>query len=145
VVFQVDAYGTNETFEGEVYLISPAVNTGTRAFPFGALVQNAAHRLKASSYARGKLVLARDVSTTVVPLDAVNNFAGVTKVFVVEKGVARARAIEVGAVRQGRQQVLTGLKPGETVAISGLGKLHDGAKVRVRESMAGTTVPATGE
>src|SRR2546423_11533219 len=33
VIFRVDAYGTNETFEGKVYLISPAVNTATRAFP----------------------------------------------------------------------------------------------------------------
>jgi len=132
VLFQVDAYGTNETFEGKVYLISPAVNTGTRAFPFGALVQNAGHRLKASSYARGKLILARDVPTPVVPLDAVNNFAGVTRVFVVDNGIARARSVEAGRVQDGRQQVLAGLKAGETVATSGLSKLHDGVKVRVR-------------
>lgn len=132
VVFWVDAYGTNQTFEGKVYLISPAVNTGTRAFPFGALVQNADHRLKASSYARGKLSLARDVPTAVVPLDAVSTFAGVTKVFVVDHGVARAREVVVGRVQEGRQQVLSGLKPGEVVALSGLSKLHDGVKVRVR-------------
>ena len=61
VIFRVDAYGTNQTFEGTVYLISPAVNLATRAFPFGALVQNADHKLKASTYARGKLILQRDV------------------------------------------------------------------------------------
>src|SRR6266542_1839282 len=132
VFFWGDAYGTNQTFEGKVYLISPAVNTGTRAFPFGALVQNADHRLKASSYARGKLSLARDVPTTVVPLDAVSTFAGVTRVFVVDNGIARARSVEAGRVQDGRQQVLAGLKAGETVATSGLSKLHDGVKVRVR-------------
>src|SRR6266496_348868 len=63
VVFWVDAYGSKETFEGRVYLISPAVNTATRAFPFGALVQNADHRLKAGTYARGQLILARDAPT----------------------------------------------------------------------------------
>jgi membrane fusion protein (multidrug efflux system) len=136
VIFWVDAYGTNQPFEGRVYLISPAVNTGTRAFPFGALVQNADHRLKASSYARGRLILARDVPTPLVPLDAVSTFAGVTKVFVVESGVARSRGVEVGRVRDGRQQVLSGLKPGEIVATSGLSKLHDGVKVRVREALA---------
>jgi RND family efflux transporter MFP subunit len=132
VIFLVDAYGTNETFEGKVYLISPAVNTGTRAFPFGALVQNAEHRLKASSYARGKLILARGVPTPVVPLDAVSTFAGVTKVFVVSNGVARARNVEVGGVQDGRQQVFSGLEAGDSVATSGLSKLHDGVKVRVR-------------
>ena len=136
VIFWVDAYGTNETFECKVYLISPAVNTATRAFPFGALVQNADHRLKASSYARGKLILARAVPTAVVPLDAVSTFAGLTRVFVIEKDQARTREVEVGRVQEGRQQVFSGLKPGEIVATSGLSKLHDGARVRVREAAA---------
>ena len=136
MIFWVDAYGTNETFEGKVYLISPAVNTATRAFPFGALVQNADHRLKASSYARGKLILARAVPTAVVPLDAVSTFAGLTRVFVIEKDQARTREVEVGRVQEGRQQVFSGLKPGEIVATSGLSKLHDGARVRVREALA---------
>ena len=136
VIFRVDAYGTNQTFAGKVYLISPAVNLATRAFPFGALVQNADHRLKASTYARGQLILERDVPTPVVPLDAVVTFAGVTRVFVVENGVAHSREVEVGRVQDGRQQVFSGLKPGETVATSGLSKLHEGVKVRVRESLA---------
>ena len=149
VIFWVDAYGTNETFEGKVYLISPAVNTGTRAFPFGALVQNSEHRLKASSYARGKLMLDRAVPTLVVPLDAVSAFAGITKVFVVENGVARAQEIEIGRVQEGRQQVFSGLKAGAFVATSGLSKLHDGVKVRVRESVresiAGQSAPKVTE
>jgi membrane fusion protein (multidrug efflux system) len=145
VIFWVDAYGTNESFEGKVYLISPAVNTGTRAFPFGALVQNSEHRLKASSYARGKLVLARAVPTLVVPLDAVSTFAGVSKVFVVENGVARAQEVEVGRVREEQQQVFSGLKPGALVATSGLSKLHDGVRIRVKESDAAHEVRAASE
>ena len=133
VIFWVDAYGTNQTFEGKVYLISPAVNLATRAFPFGALVQNTDHRLKASTYARGQLVLERNVPMPVIPLDAVNTFAGVTKVFVVENGVAHSRQVEFGRVKDGRQEVLAGLKPEEVVATSGLGKLHDGVKVRIRD------------
>jgi membrane fusion protein (multidrug efflux system) len=145
VVFWVDAYGDSQTFEGKVYLISPAVNTATRAFPFGALVQNADHRLKASSYARGKLILARNVPTPVVPLDAVSTFAGVTKVFLVDNGVARVREVSVGRVQSGRQQILSGLKPGELVATSGLSKLHDGAKVRLRETLAAREGRVAGE
>jgi membrane fusion protein, multidrug efflux system len=67
-----------------------------------------------------------------VPLDAVSTFAGVTKVFVVSNGVARARNVEVGGVQDGRQQVFSGLEAGDSVATSGLSKLHDGVKVRVR-------------
>jgi hypothetical protein len=51
VVFTVDAF-PGQPFTGRVFLISPQVNTGTRAFAFGALVPNADRKLKASTFAR---------------------------------------------------------------------------------------------
>ena len=132
VVFTVDAF-PGEKFEGRVYLISPAVNTTTRNFSFGALVHNPARKLKASTFARGELILERGVQTPVVPLEAVITFAGVTKVFVVEKEVARSREVQVGRVIAERQEILQGLTVGEAVAVSGVTKLHEGAKVRLQE------------
>lgn len=131
VVFTVDAF-PGQTFEGRVFLISPAVNTTTRAFAFGALVQNPDGRLKASSFARGELILEQNVPTAVVPLDAVINFAGVTKVFVVERDVARERQVRVGRVIEGSQEILEGLKSAESVVVAGQSKLFDGARVRVK-------------
>jgi membrane fusion protein (multidrug efflux system) len=135
VVFTVDAW-PGEKFEGNVNLISPSVNTATRAFNFGARVKNAGGKLKANTYARGELVLAQNVPTPVVPLDAIVNFAGVTKVFVIADGAARGREVSIGRVKNGVQEVLTGLQTGELVAVSGLGKLYDGAKVRVQTTGA---------
>lgn len=132
VLFTVDAW-PGETFQGRVYLISPAVNTATRAFPFGALVQNPDHRLKASSYARGELILERNVPTTTVPLEAVISFAGVTRLFVVQDGLAHSREVEVGRVTDKRQEVLSGVKAGELVVTSGQTKLHEGARVRIKD------------
>jgi len=136
VRFTVDAY-PGETFEGRVYLISPAVNTITRSFAFGALVDNRDRRLKSSSYARGDLILEKGVPVPTVPLDSVINFAGVTKVFVIESGVARVRAVQTGRIRDGLQEILSGLREGELVAISGQTKLFDGAKVRIKQSTDG--------
>jgi membrane fusion protein, multidrug efflux system len=131
VTFTVDAW-PGATFAGKVYLVSPQVTIATRAFNVGALVENADRKLKASTFARGELVLQREVPTPMVPLEAVVVFAGVSKVFVVESQVARAREVQVGRIREGRQEVVSGLKPGEAVAVSGQTKLFDGAKVRVR-------------
>jgi membrane fusion protein, multidrug efflux system len=131
--FNVDAW-PGVDFEGGVYLISPSVNTTTRAFNVGALVPNPEQKLKANTFARGELLLERQVPTPVVPLDAVVNFAGVTKVFLVENGVARSRAVEVGRVQAGRQEILAGLKPDETVVLSGQTKLYDGARVRLKDA-----------
>lgn len=131
VTFSVDAFPTNQ-FSGKVFLISPQVNTATRAFAFGALVQNPERQLRASTFARGELILEKEVPTQVVPLDAVLNFAGVTKVFVVEREIAHQRDVQVGRVKNGFQEILIGLKPGETVVLTGHTKLHDGSKVRVK-------------
>lgn len=128
VRFQVDNY-PGETFTGSVYLISPSVNTASRAFSVGALVTNTNFRLKANTFARGTLVLEPGVPTSAVPVDSVVSYAGVSRVFVVEGTVARSRAVTVGRVVNGLQEVLDGLKPGELVVVNGQGKLTDGATV----------------
>ena len=131
VAFSVDAFPTNQ-FEGKVFLISPQINTATRAFGFGALVQNPERKLRASTFARGELILEKEVPTQVVPLDAVLNFAGVTKIFVVENETAHARKVQIGRVKDGFQEILSGLKTSETVVLTGQTKLHDGSKVRIK-------------
>lgn len=133
VEFNVDAW-PGLTFTGRVFLISPQVTAATRAFAFGALVPNPDRKLKASSFARGELILERDVQTPVVPLEAVVNFAGITKVFVVENGIARPREVQAGRIKNGRQEILAGVKPGETVATTGQTKLFEGSKVCVKEN-----------
>lgn len=140
VQFNVDNY-PGETFTGSVYLISPAVSTATRAFSVGALVTNTDFRLKANTFARGTLTLERAVPTPLVPLDAVVNFAGVTKVFVVEGEIAHARTVKVGRVLDGRQEVVEGLRAGEQVVVSGYANLSEGMKVRVQESRPAPNAP----
>jgi membrane fusion protein (multidrug efflux system) len=128
--FSVDNW-PGECFEGKVYLISPSITVATRSFNLGALVPNQSRKLMANSFARGELILAESVPTPVVPLEAVVNFAGVTKVFVIENNVARSREIKTGRILAGRQEVLEGLKAGERVAMAGQTKLFDGAKIRL--------------
>jgi membrane fusion protein, multidrug efflux system len=131
VQFEVDAWPA-ECFRGTVYLVSPSVNTATRAFYVAARVPNPDGKLKANTFAHGELVFERDVPTPMVPLEAVQSFAGVTKVFVIENQGARSRDVKTGRIKNGQIEVLEGLKPGESVAISGQTKLFEGAKVRIQ-------------
>lgn len=128
VSFSVDNY-PGETFTGSVYLISPSVATASRSFNVGALVTNTNFRLKANTFARGTLVLERGVPTPVVPLESVISFAGVTKVFTVVEGKAVGRTVKVGRIREGRQEILDGVKVGEQVVLSGVTQLTDGTAV----------------
>ena len=137
-VFNVDAY-PGRSFEGKVLLISPSVTARTRAFAFGVLVHNEDLKLKANSFARGELIVERDVPVLMVPIDAVQNFSGINKVYVVENGLAVVREVQAGKIKEGRQQILSGLKSGEVVVITGQSKLRDGTKISVRSA---TETPA---
>ena len=131
VQFSVDNY-PGETFTGSVYLISPSVSTASRAFGVGALVTNTNFRLKANTFARGTLTLERAVPTPMIPLEAVVSFAGVTKVFIVEGDTVHVRAVKVGRIQDGRQEVLGGLNSGESVVVSGQSRLSEGLKVTIK-------------
>ncbi|MDR7433510.1 MAG: efflux RND transporter periplasmic adaptor subunit [Armatimonadota bacterium] len=68
-----------------------------------------------------------------IPLDALIESEGNTKVFVVSNGVVRARKIQIGLRGVDKVEVVEGLEPGELVVIGGLQNLRDGERVTIRE------------
>ena len=137
ISFTVDAW-PNERFTGSVFLISPSVNTATRAFALGALVENKEGRLKANTFARGELSVEKNATVLAVPLEAVLQASGISRVFVVQSGIAKARTVQVGMIAKGLQEILAGLSTNEEVIISGHMRLVDGTRVR---NKAASTAP----
>jgi multidrug efflux pump subunit AcrA (membrane-fusion protein) len=50
-------------------------------------------------------------------------------VFVVEKGTARKRLVTVGKITDGKAEIRSGLKGGETIVARDADKVTDGARV----------------
>lgn len=135
VRLSVDAYH-GRTFEGRVSWINPAVTPSTRGVGIEARVDNADRALKAHFFARAQIILDSAAPALVIPVEAVVVFAGVTKVFVVEGDVAQPREVELGAIRDGQQEVRAGLKAGERVVVSGRTKVQPGMRVAVESPLA---------
>jgi membrane fusion protein (multidrug efflux system) len=131
VRFRVDAY-PGRVFEGRVFLISPQVNLATRMFDFGALVTNDDRALKAGTFARGELLLERDVPVLAVPAEALVLSSGIGRVFVERDGVVAARTVTPGRVAGALREILAGVAAGERVVTTGHAKLQEGARVRVK-------------
>jgi len=130
VDLHVDAY-PDKTISGKVSRISPAVNTATRAFPFEALVPNGAAQLKPGTFARVRIVSSQVDQVLTLSYAALQYRYGVNRVFVVNGDRLVARELKVGERLGDRIEITSGVKAGETVAISEVDKLVDGTKVSV--------------
>jgi multidrug efflux system membrane fusion protein len=62
-----------------------------------------------------------------------------------EKSHAQYRAVTLGNMVDGLREILSGLKPGETIIVSGLQRVHPGDEVKAHTvPMAGENTPAPG-
>ncbi len=86
-----------EHFEGTVFRVSPTVDVESRAFQVEALIPNRNRKLKAGSFARASIHTGKDDGALTVPEEAIVTFAGVSRVFIVEDGHARAFEVKTGS------------------------------------------------
>jgi len=133
VQLQVEAY-TDRTFEGVVTRVSPTVDRLSRTFQIEAAVPNASRELKAGGFAKAAILTRVDPQAKTVPVEALLTTVGVTKVFVVENGVARAVLVTPGVSGRGWVEVLGSLKADSQVITSGHNNLAEGTPVTVHKS-----------
>jgi len=121
------------TFEGTVTRINPAVDPATRTFEVEILLPNANGALKSGSFAKAAIETRFDPEAPTVPLEAIVQFAGITKIFLVEKGHAREVQVSAGIATDQWVEVNGARIPaGAQVVTSGQTVLADGASVYVR-------------
>jgi RND family efflux transporter MFP subunit len=132
----VEAY-TGRNFPGQVTRLAPAVDVQTRTLALEGRVANPDGRLRPGFFAKGSVLTRKEGSVAFVPADAVISFVGITKVFVVAGGKVEERAVKPGARQGAAVEIVDGVKSGETVAVSNLSQLFNGAPVTVVESRAG--------
>src|SRR4029453_10692028 len=109
--------------------ISPAVEVQTRSLALEGRVGNADNRLRPGFFAKGKVMTKKDAAAAFVPAEAVVYFVGISKVFVVMNGQVEERVVRAGSRQGALVEILDGVKPGETGAVSNLSQLFNGARV----------------
>lgn len=129
VSVSLDAVGLEA--EGKVSRVGPSVTSSSRTFRVEALVPNGDGKLKPGLFARARVVVGSDETVIAVPETAVSAVAGVTKVFVVDDGIAKERKVQVLRKRGSDALVVGELEPGEQVIITGIARLFDGTEVKV--------------
>lgn len=126
----VEAFG-DRVFNGTIMRVAPAVDVTTRTLTVEARIPNGDSALRPGFFAKGAVLIRQDPAAVFVPSEAVTSIAGITKVFVVADGKAVERLVKPGA-RQGTWvEIPDGVKAGESVAVTNLSALFNGAPIEL--------------
>ena len=125
--------------EARIGRIFPAADPATRQVTVELVIEDPPARLRPGFLARAELVVERVPAALMVPEPAVLRGSEVaTYVWVVEEGVAKVRAVEVGLRQGGEARITSGLRAGERVVVEGVAALREGSRVRVKDAEAAT-------
>jgi len=140
----VTAYDRNEDraiAQGVLTTIDNTVDTTTGTVKLRATFPNTDLALFPNEFANAQLLLRTLSNVPEVPVRAVQTGAPGTFVYLVTpKRTAHVQVIKTGVTDGDWMQVLSGLKPGDTVVTDGAGLLREGAKVRAVASGNATPV-----
>ncbi|MFH1146753.1 MAG: efflux RND transporter periplasmic adaptor subunit [Pseudomonadota bacterium] len=130
VSLKVDSYAQT-AFSGRVTLIYPSLDEKTRTLQVEAEVPNPRGSLKPGYFAHVTLYTGSTADAILAPVTSLLYEEEKVKVFVVEQGRAKERAIRAGSKYGEMIEVTDGLKAGEQVVVLGQQNLSNGVRVNI--------------
>ncbi|MFB3883317.1 MAG: efflux RND transporter periplasmic adaptor subunit [Armatimonadota bacterium] len=118
--------------QGEVERMVPVANPASRDFLVRIRITGGEGLTKPGMFARGSVVVRENRGTVIVPKDALVEREGKLFAFVVVGGKAEQREVQTGIVDSERAEIVSGVRPGESVVVVGAQGLKSGDPVQVR-------------
>lgn len=129
VSFQIA--GSDQTYHARVYAFSNEISPSTRTFTVRAVADNPGGKLKPGQFSKVNLVTGMNDQAILIPTDAVIPVLDGKQVFVAQKGRAVAKYIETDLRKEQLVEVTSGLNLGDTVIVSALLSISDGAPIQI--------------
>jgi len=127
---------------GQINFIAPQVDMGAQAVLAKAVFSNSNGKLKDDQFVRAKIIW-EEQTGVLIPTTAVSRLGGQTFAFVAQPAesddqlIAKQKAVELGSIQGNSYQVISGLKPGDTLVTSGILNLSDGAAIMPQSESQG--------
>lgn len=134
----------DKAFTGTITAINSAIDTATRNIQIQGTVANPDHLLRSGMFAGVRVILSNVEKAIMIPATAVQYAPYGDSLFVIEpmKGQdgkeylgVREQSVVLGKTQGDQVAVLSGLKPGDRIATSGVFKLRSGSAVIVNDSV----------
>lgn len=131
VYFSVD--GSQKQFLATVIASEISVNEDTRSLAIRAIVNQSDPMLIPGVFGKVKIVLGQNEKALMVPSSAIIPLGRKKQLYLFEGGKAMAKEVTTGVRDSTNIQILTGIKPGDTVITSAMLFLRPGLEVKVAE------------
>jgi len=130
---KVQVEGVDQPVEAKIDRIAPAAEPGTRSIGVTLVLDNPKELYRAGQYAVAKVVLADDTQRLTVPMAAISSNSGQEQVWMIEDGALVRRIVTTGRsdAREGRIEILNGLKPEAQVLAARFDNLREGDKATI--------------
>ncbi len=128
VRIRVDAH-PGRTFPATIALIYPTVDRLTRTAQVEIRVNNKEGLLKSGMFARVIFILEEHHDTPIVPRDCVLGRNSDRYVYTISGGRTHKIPVTIGITEGDRREIISGLKEGDRLVITGMEYLRDGARV----------------
>ncbi|MFD0697284.1 efflux RND transporter periplasmic adaptor subunit [Paenibacillus sp. GCM10027628] len=123
--------GVIDKTNAKVTFLSDVINGQSNAYDLEMEVPNPDGKLKPGSKAQVELTKEDEQVVPVVPSLSIVREGGDSFVFILNGDTVQKRKVELGRLNETNQEIISGVKEGETLVISGQHQLKDQDKVKV--------------
>lgn len=117
---QCTVAGIAHPFSAKVVAIEPQIDELTRNLKVRAVIRGADPKLVPGAYVKVELKLKETPDAIMIPSNAIIPDDRATRIVIADSSKAKFVTVEVGLRTANEVQVLSGIKPGDTVLITGL-------------------------
>jgi membrane fusion protein (multidrug efflux system) len=122
---------SRDKFKGTVYAIEPSIDLNSRTVTVRAQAPNPKNLLAAGGFAKINLTLDQIPKTIMVPTQCVIPDLKSSLVYVCHNGTALAKPVKTDLRTDTKIQVISGLKPGDSVIVTGLIQMRNKVPLKV--------------
>ena len=122
-----------QTLEGKVTQISPALDPTSRMFKIKIEASNPDLLLKPGMFVRADIIVQEKADVIVIPKDIILDRRGRKTVYIVQRGFALERRLELGIETSKSVEVVEGLNPKDSLIIEGFETLRNRSRIKVIE------------
>lgn len=127
---QFSLEGEDEQRIGKVYAIESGIDQQTRMLVIRARASNPGNKIKPGSFVKVNMILERLDDAILVPTQSIVPILKGQQVFVARNGKAEAVPVKLGIREESRVQITEGLKPGDTVVVTGVMSVRQGSALK---------------